>query len=141
MHKGKDFLFFLADKREAVYELTSERLLKLSRMFTRKRDLQTLAIVGLKVAEESVDGHLSRKRGDVQEATFGVLKEWRNSQINQRDAYVRLCAALRSPNVNMADFVSQALPQMRSFITPVSVLSTLLNDEKDTKFLNSSLYL
>ena len=86
---------------KAEYEFTSQRTLKLSRRITTQEQLEDLAIIGLGIDDHKIDHHLVGK--SVTHAARHVLKEWRDRQVNRKEAYRNICLALRA--VKMAALI------------------------------------
>ena len=65
----------------------------LSNSITKPKILRTLAVVGLKMKRKTVDTHLQNE-ADINDAAYGVLNEWMNTQVNDIQAYTNICKAL-----------------------------------------------
>ena len=79
-------------------ELTDSHILKLSMRMTNPIELRLLAVMGLKLTAYDVQKHITNN--DIQSATYGVLREWRNSHTTSRIAFQRLSEALQRSNMN-----------------------------------------
>ena len=80
-------------KKSVSDKLTYEKLLQLSENLN-KDQLRTLAIKGLKMAGDKIDPHLYDNSSDIKTAVYNFLKEWRDSQENEKSAYSNICEAL-----------------------------------------------
>ena len=89
-------------------ELKTAMLLKLSKKISREIGILTLAIVGLNMDENVVEGMLKDKN-EIHMVVHGVLKVWRRSQTDSKIAYTKLCAALRNKDVNMVSLIGETL--------------------------------
>ena len=67
---------------------------------TTHHELRTLADDGLYIPHHNVDKHIANNPRDVQSATYDLLWEWRNSQINSRIAFQNLWQAVDRCNMN-----------------------------------------
>ena len=75
-------------------ELTDSMLLSLSREFTNRSDLRTLA-VKLGQDKSKVDTSLTNHQNDINEAAYDLLKQWRDSKHDATVAYQEICKALK----------------------------------------------
>ena len=90
-------------------ELTGAKLVKLSNKITKPSMLRTLATVGLQMKETTVDSQLVNHPNDINSAAYEVLKEWRNTQVDQTEAYTNICLALRHEDVDLESLINEAL--------------------------------
>ena len=74
-------------------ELNATRLWKLAKKITSAEELLTLAIEGLCVDEDNVDGHLN-SNNNIHIISYNVLRDWQKDQPNPKVAYTKLCDAL-----------------------------------------------
>ena len=74
--------------------LTDYMLLSLSREFTNRSDLRTLA-VKLGQDKSKVDTSLTNHQNDINEAAYDLLKQWRDSKYDATVAYQEICKALK----------------------------------------------
>ena len=74
-------------------------MLDLSCRITNELDLRTFATKGLRVAEYTIDGHISTEES-IQLAAQKIIKVWRRAQGNSRVAHSRLCDILRAVEMN-----------------------------------------
>ena len=78
---------------------TDEDLVDLSNSITKPKILRTLAVIGLKMRRKIVDTHLQNE-ADINDAAYGVLNEWMNSQVNEAEAYTNICKALADAHLD-----------------------------------------
>ena len=76
-------------------KVQSLQMVKLSMSITSIAELETLAYYGLNIPVHQVAKHITNNTHDIQSATYALLREWRNSQINSRIAFQNLCQALQ----------------------------------------------
>ena len=81
--------------------LTDQKLLSLCGCFNSSDQLRRFASCGLEIKLNKVDDSLEKHKGDLHEATYDVLKEWRLSQPDPVTAKVNITKALKD-----ADMVS-----------------------------------
>ena len=81
-------------------------LLDLSSRFSSPGQLRRLVTMGLGLKQHVLDSHLYNT-ADINEAAFGVLKEWNLSQESPAVAHNRLCEALKK--VNMCFLIQDVL--------------------------------
>ena len=84
-------------------------LMKLSKKFSTNDEIYSLTLIGLRMNEDVVEGHLRNHREDIHGAVYKILKDWRNSQDDSKIAYQKLCAALRHDQVNKHAYIKEAL--------------------------------
>ena len=77
-------------------ELTDVKLLKLADRITSKAEVRNLAMNGLGMKAENVQHHLANSPSDIKTAMLHIMREWRNSQHDDRIAYIKLCRALKT---------------------------------------------
>ena len=82
-------------------------VLKLSKEFTTKREVMTLAVTGLGITSSYVRSCLTNNKDDISVAMHDVLSEWNSSYGNKKNAYTALCKAL--DDVNMGALINEAL--------------------------------
>ena len=68
------------------FKMIDVNLLQLSNNITNPGMLRKLAVVGLGMESTIVDTHLNNNN-NINDASHEVLKEWRNSQQNDNEAY------------------------------------------------------
>lgn len=73
-------------------ELTDKHLLEISKRIKSETELRTLA-VALKVERHCVSGKLTNF--DITVASYHVLENWFNKRCDGKDAYKRMCKALK----------------------------------------------
>ena len=86
-----------------------EMIIKLSKKFSSEDQLVTLAVIGLKMNEDTVAGILRDKFSEIHSAAKEVFKTWRASQDNHQVAYTNMCAALRNQHVRLNGYVHEVL--------------------------------
>ena len=82
-------------------------VLKLAKEFTTRREVMTLAVIGLGIKSSKVIRSLTNNKDDITMAMHDVLSEWNISYGNKRTAYKRLCKAL--DDVSMSARMNEAL--------------------------------
>ena len=82
-------------------ELSDSRLVLLCDEINQPRKLRKLAVVGLNMDTKTIDSALQNYRGDIIEAAYSVLQQWRDSQPNRTIAYEQICQALRDVKMDM----------------------------------------
>ena len=75
-------------------------LTELSRKMTSKSDLRLIGLT-LDVDSNAIDRHMHNARYEISEAAYKVLREWRNRYEDKREAFSKMCAALRRANMGM----------------------------------------
>ena len=84
-------------------------LVSLSRFLTDESKIRRLGINGLGMKEHHIAAKIYNNRGDIVTAAYKVLNQWKHSQEDMKDAYVKLGQALMSKPVDMGSFVYEAL--------------------------------
>ena len=74
-------------------------VLSLAKKISTESAARTLAVSGLGVDSSEVDTCLFNKK-DINMPMYDVLKDWNNSQDNDRIAYRTLCKALEDAKMN-----------------------------------------
>ena len=82
-------------------------IINLAGLITTPTELNSFAIRGLKMVGARVAVYLTNHQSRITDAVTAVLFEWRSQQNDSKEAYTKLCEALRS--VGMAFHVGQAL--------------------------------
>ena len=84
----------ISDDMDGSQQLTENKVLALSKRFVSKLDLRDLAITGLNMDSHIVNKHINKSQGDTTAAAYSFIKEWKESQPNERVAYTRMNEAL-----------------------------------------------
>ena len=82
-------------------------VLNLATKITTKREVNTLAVTGLKLKSTEVRRCLTNNKDDISMAMHDVLIEWNSSYQNKKAAYKVLCKAL--DDANMSALITEAL--------------------------------
>ena len=85
---------FIAEEQDNQPVLTDASLLELSKEINNLAELREVAIKGLGIKNNKVDRHVNRLPSDISSATFDLLREWRYTQQNSKEAYAKLIKAL-----------------------------------------------
>ena len=89
-------------------ELTSIRLLAVSRKLTKRSNIRTLGIY-LGVEDCKLETILQNNEDDLAEAAYEMLNEWNHGQQNSKEAYTNLWKTLMDPEVNLPHIAKTAL--------------------------------
>ena len=89
--------YFYSDERG----LTNSRILELSKAITKKEQLRVLALRGLGLEYHRVEAHFCNYPTDVVSAAYLMLREWRDTRFDRREAFKELCEALEKTNMRL----------------------------------------
>ena len=80
-------------------KLSDEMILNFANNIATESDVTTLAVRGLGISDSVVRSCLTDNK-EINMAMLGVLRKWKDSQVNDRIAYVNLCEALEKAQMN-----------------------------------------
>ena len=83
-------------------------LYRLAQQITCREELRVLALRGLGVPYHRLEASLCNHPGDIEGAAHQALKEWFRAQTGEKQAYHKLCSALKQANM---DFLINVLKQ------------------------------
>ena len=92
-------VYFPSPFTEREPELTDEMLLILASCITGSAELRVLGFHGLNMEFHRVDAHLSNSPHSITDAAYEMIREWRLSQPDRKQAYRSLCGALKDANM------------------------------------------
>ena len=73
----------------------------LSHRITSEQDLRDLGTIGLKLDKHIIDIAICDNNTTIQGAAHEVLQRWMNMQLDGREAYLKLQAAMRKCKMNL----------------------------------------
>ena len=88
---------FLSD---GTVELTDDDLMRLSEKVTSKMELRKLCVTGFEMDGFVVE-RIIRDNPEIDEAAYKLLSDWFKGQDSRKTAFKKLCAALRTANMNV----------------------------------------
>ena len=107
MNTYLSFFFHSGTYYDKPGQLTDQRLLLLSQLITEQEELRALALFGLNIPDHEVAKHFVDNRGSINTAAYNLLRDWRRTQRDEREAFDNMKAALEA--VNMGYYVGKAL--------------------------------
>ena len=102
------FILFVTKGSDDRKELTHKRLYSVARRLTKKSHIRKLGWK-LGVKDHNIDSIFCNNKGDITEAAYEILKEWRSGQPNPATAYITLRDALTHPYINLRQVAQEAL--------------------------------
>ena len=104
-------MFLLTKGRDHRRKLTHLHLDAVACRLTGKSDIRRLGSK-LNVKDHKIDSIFCNKNGDITEAAYEILKEWRKGQPDPVTAYITLRDALTHPDVNLHQVAQEALKDL-----------------------------
>ena len=101
-------MFLLTKGRVDSRKLTNENLFYVGRSLTSKSDIRRLGLK-LGVKANRIDTIFCNTNGNIEEAAYEMLKEWRSGQPDPVTARTTLKDALTHPDVNLHQVAQEAL--------------------------------
>ena len=98
-HTCSELIFYFI-LEQAKREISTAKLLKLSKRVNSELGLNCLAILGLGLTESDVERHIKNK-SEFTISVYSLLQEWSNKTENLEDAYQILYEALGKDGVDM----------------------------------------
>ena len=89
-------------------KLTHENLFYVGRSLTSKSDIRRLGLK-LGVKANRIDTIFCNTNGNIEEAAYEMLKEWRSGQPDSATAFITLRNVLTHPAVNLHQVAQEAL--------------------------------
>ena len=103
-----EVMFLLTKGRDYRTKLTHQQLYSVACSLTTKSDIRRLGLkLGVKV--NRMDTIFCNNNGDITEAAYEILKEWRSGQPDPKMAFTTLRDALTHPDVNLHQVAQEAL--------------------------------